>query len=229
MVNNAGYTLIELLVVMGIVGMLAVIAIPSYSNYTGIQSVSQTAEDVKNEVRFSLNKSYSGLNDSWYGIAFSSVEGDNLASPNNINSDEFSNFEINDHVQCPLTLENLNTFPCNDSSVRTSTVKKYKQNVVLDKIIRINDQGVEVDSVPFAEIRFNRSPDANQVAFSFPTGNLPNIQRIELVFKNRQSQQSLVVDGGNICNIGEIVEIGKCGGNQTGGPRPGRVFRVENN
>src|SRR5207253_300481 len=96
----------------------------------------------------------------------------------------------------------------------------------LSKIIRISNDGKDIDTIALLDIRFNQSPNSNQVALSSDNKNTPDVVRAELILKNGKYERSVVIDGGNICNVGEIDEPEKCNGSLIGGPRPGRVFIV---
>jgi hypothetical protein len=203
--------------------------IPGFSNYNQEQTVIQTVNNVRNDLVTQINKSESGVNAHWYGISF---EAKNAASP--INPNSYHSFEMTPRdtagaLICPITIFSINTIPCSTSTYKKVTSKNYLKGVYLDKIIRIDSSGADIDTPSSIDVRFNQSPKSGQIALSTASDDSAisaTVARVELIFKNGTHQRSLVIDGGNICDKGDVEENLKCGGVKTGGPRSGKVFVV---
>lgn len=65
-----GFTLVELLIVIAVIGILAASSIPVFSSYTSSQRLSQTAKNVKNDLRSAQNRAISGVEGKAWGMSF---------------------------------------------------------------------------------------------------------------------------------------------------------------
>jgi prepilin-type N-terminal cleavage/methylation domain-containing protein len=229
--KQLGFSLIEILIVITIIGILFSLSIPAYQNYIHEQSVIQTLNGIKTEMQTAMNKSSSGTNAHWYGLTFESATA--VYANNNT---AYNTFEILNTEECPISISNINTPPCSNSSHKTIETKTFLTGVYLDHIWLYNNNGNHIDTVGSLDIRFNQSPNTNYIAFSSSTatpGFKADVVRSELVFKfnnaNNNHEKALVIDGGNICDQGTIIEPTKCSGDFSGGPKPGRFFIVNIN
>jgi prepilin-type N-terminal cleavage/methylation domain-containing protein len=230
MARQGGYTIIELLIVIAIIGLIVTMIIPGYSNYNQEQTVVQSANIVRDELQSQMNKSDSGVNGHWFGISFRAK---NSASDPDATS--YKLFEMtpkaadNLTIICPITIFSINTAPCSEPQQKKLTQKNYMKGVYLDKIIRITKDGTDLDTPSFIDVRFNQSPKSGQIAISTISDDntdAAKIARVELILKNNTHERSVVIDAGNICDKGIVLESNKCGGITTGGPRPGKIFIV---
>ncbi len=73
-ISAHGFTLIELLIVIAIIGILSAISIPVFSDFTTSQRLSQTAKQVKNDLRSAQNRAINGVEGKAWGILFASPD-----------------------------------------------------------------------------------------------------------------------------------------------------------
>ncbi|MDQ3098432.1 MAG: prepilin-type N-terminal cleavage/methylation domain-containing protein [bacterium] len=227
--KQLGFSLIELLIVITVMGILITLAIPAYRSFNAEETVKNTARMVKDDIQFGINKSTSGVNAHWFGLA---VQANSSVTP--LAFDSYTNFEITPRdstakVVCPPNIVELAINPCSTDTHKKSAIKKYPQGVKLETITLFDKEATPIDYPSFIDVRFNQSPKSGQIIISSPStsrGVRAQIARAELVYQNGTYQTSLVIDGGNICDETQS-DSGACNNNLSGGSKPGRVFIVE--
>lgn len=227
--KQSGFSLIELLIVITIMGVIVTISLPSFRNFNQEKSLSNSINMVKDDIQFGINKSSSGVNGKWYGIAF---ESDSSSKP--LNYTFYTNFEIiarneNNEVVCSPNIFDISKLPCSDPYHQQKKERKYSSGVKLDKIVLFDKEANPIDYPSFIDVRFNQSPNSGQIIIGSTSTNSDlqaQIARAELIYRNENYERSLVIDGGNICDSSQ-VDTSACNSNLTGGPKPGRVFIVE--
>lgn len=221
--------MVELLVVITIMGLLLTLSIPAYRSFNQDQTTSQAAGMVKDDIQLGLNKSGVGFNGHWFGIHF---EAKSAAS--DLNFDRYTFLEItpkdsSGKTICPPVVFSLTVPPCRNPAYKQETVKKYPAGVILDQITLFDNEANPIDAPSFIDVRFNQSPGSGQIIIGSTTTQkqyLSKIARAELIYKNGVIQKSLVIDGGNICDLSQEAPS-VCDNDLSGGPKPSRVFIVE--
>lgn len=86
-----GFALIELLIVIAIIGILAVASIPTFSDFLNSQRLSQSAKQVKSDLRSAQNRALNGIKnasgDKVWGIRFNGSNSYNIVTCGDLDFD----------------------------------------------------------------------------------------------------------------------------------------------